>query len=216
MAYMTEAHTAPDTSVGFGLAEMAYLIQLQQTAESRVSASWLRLGDESESQELINAGLSSLIARGMATVSGTKVEFDSRVDVLAYTLAGARRWTQLDLLFNAQGGDTVLQAETDRTTLLFQPRTMMAWFVLPQDPKVPAVAGQSFIVRDHLAKNQDGGVRVRSGLERSSRQLLIRRSSAGWAHAIAMGDVVGAEHIAHSEDELTAALAAFRSADGGK
>jgi hypothetical protein len=150
----------------------------------------------------------------MATVSGTKVEFDSRVDVLAYTLAEARRWTQLDLLLNAQGGDSVLQAETDRTTLLFQPRTMMAWFVLPQDPKVPAVAGQSFIVRDHLAKNQDGGVRVRSGLQRSSRQLLIRRSSAGWAHAIAMGDVVGAEHLAHSEDELTAALAAFRSEDG--
>jgi hypothetical protein len=212
---MTEAQTVADTSVGFGLAEMAYLVQLQRTAGAHASASWLRLDDGSQSQELVNAGLSSLIARGMATVKGTDVQFDSKVDVVAYTLANARRWTQLDLLLNAQSGDTVLHAETDRTTLLFQPRTMMSWFVLPQDPNVSAVAGEGFIVRDHLANNPDGGVRIRSGLNRSSRQLLIRKSPQGWIHATALADVVGAETLVQTEEELAAALAAFRSEGGG-
>lgn len=212
---MTEAQTAVDTSVGFGIAEMAYLVQLQGTAGATASASWLRLDDESENQDVVNAGLSSLIARGMASVRGTDVEFDSRVDVVAYTLANVRRWSQLDLLLNAEAGDTVLHAETDRTTLLFQPRTMMSWFVLPQDPKVSAVAGESFIIRDHLAKNPDGGVRIRTGLNRSSRQLLIRKAPDGWIYATALDDVVGDEILARTEEDLTVALAAFRLEDKG-
>jgi hypothetical protein len=215
MKSMTEAQTAVDTSVGFGTAEMAYLVQLEGTAGARASASWLRLDEESENQEVVNAGLSSLIARGMATVRGTDVVFDSRVDIVAYTLANAERWTQLDLLLNAQSGDTVLHAETDRTALLFQPRTMMSWFILPQDPNISAAAAGSFIIREHLANNPDGGVRIRSGLNRTSRQLLIRKSSDGWIAATALGDVVGEETLARTEEELAAALASFRSEDGG-
>ncbi len=212
---MTEPQTVADTSVGFGRAEMAYLVQLQETAGSLASASWLRLDAESGSQDLISAGLSSLIARGMATVEGTNVEFDRRVDIVAYTLANATRWTQTDLLLNAQSGDSVLQAESDRTTLLFQPRTMLSWFVLPQDPNVSVEAAQSLIVREHLTKNPDGGVRIRSGLNRSPRQLLIRKSPQGWTYAVAQGDLVGAEALAQSQEDLAAALAGFTSGTGG-
>lgn len=211
---MTAEQTETDTSVGFGEAEMAYLLHLQQTAASRASASWLRLSEESENQDLIRAGLSSLIARGMANVNGSEVNFDTRVDIVAYTLANARRWTQLDLLVDAEEGDSVLHAESDRTTLLFQPRTMMSWFALPQDPKLSAEAAEAFIIRDHLNNNPEGGVRVRSGLHRSPRQLLIRKDSHGWVHAIALDDVVGAESLAQTDEELAAALRAFRSEAG--
>ncbi|WP_426987307.1 hypothetical protein [Pseudarthrobacter sp. Y6] len=211
---MTAPQTEADTSVGFGLAEMAYLLHLQPTTGSRASASWLRLSEESENQDLISAGLSSLIARGLATVNGSEVGFDRRVDVAVYTLANALRWTQLDLLLDAEGGDSVLHAESDRTTLILQPRTMMSWFVLPQDPNISAEAAEAFIVRDHLAQNPEGGVRIRSGLHRSPRQLLIRKDNHGWVHAVALDDVVGADTSVQSYEDLTAALAAFR-ADAG-
>jgi hypothetical protein len=214
MMNMTATETPADTSVGFGLAEMAYLVHLQPTPGSRASASWLRLTEESENQELIGAGLSSLIARGLATVNGSAVDFDMRVDVVAYTLANALRWTQLDLLLDAERGDSVLHAESDRTTLIFQPRTMMSWFALPQDPKISAAAAEAFIVREHLGQNPEGGVRIRSGSRPGSRQLLVRKDTKGWVHAVAVDDVVGAETLAESDEDLTAALGMFRSEGG--
>jgi hypothetical protein len=214
MINMTAEQTETDTSVGFGEAEMAYLLHLQATEESRASASWLRLTEESENQDLVRAGLSSLIARGLATVNGSDIDFDMRVDVVAYTLANARRWTQLDLLVDAERADSVLHAESDRTTLIFQPRTMMSWFALPQDPKLSAVAAEAFVIRDHLNRNSGGGVRVRSGLHRSARQLLIRKDTRGWVYAVAVDDVVGPEASAPTDEDLTAALSAFRSDPG--
>ncbi|MBT2594519.1 hypothetical protein [Arthrobacter sp. ISL-72] len=211
MINMTTAQTTVDTSIGFGLAEMAYLLHLQSTAGSQASASWLRLTEESENQEMVRAGLSSLIARGLASVTGSDVEFDERVDVVAYTMANAVRWSQLDLLLDAKGGDSVLHAESDRTKLILQPRTMMSWFALPQDPAISAEAAEAIIVRSHLNQNPGGGVRIRSGLHRSSRQMLVRKEDHGWIHALALDDVVGIEALARSDDDLTAALAAFRA-----
>ncbi|HJW00514.1 MAG TPA: hypothetical protein VJ617_15590 [Arthrobacter sp.] len=211
---MTAEQTETDTSVGFGEAEMAYLLHLQATEGSRASATWLRLSEESGNQDLIRAGLSSLIARGLATVNGSDIGFDMRVDIVAYTLANAQRWTQLDLLVDAEESDSVLHAESDRTALLFQPRTMMSWFALPQDPKISAEAAEAYIVRDHLTKNPDGGVRIRTGLLRGGRQLLIRKDIRGWVHAVALDDVVGDESLAQTDDELTAALSTFRSEAG--
>jgi hypothetical protein len=209
MDSMTEAQTATDTSVGFGVAEMAYLVQLQDTDESRASAAWLRLREESENKQLVSAGLSSLIARRMAAVDGTSVEFDAKVDAVAYTLAHAAKWTQLDLLIDEQRADSVLHAGAGKISLIFQPRTMMSWFVLPQDAHFSREAAESFIVREHLHKYPDGGVKVRSGRIPSSRQLLIRRDTGGWAHAIAQGDLVGPEQRATTSDDLTAVLKAF-------
>jgi len=137
-----------------------------------------------------------------------------RVDIVAYTLANARRWTQLDLLVDAEEGDSVLHAESDRTKLLLQPRTMLSWFTLPQDPTVSAEAAEAYIVRDHLTRNPDGGVRIRSGLLRGGRQLLIRKDNRGYVHAVALDDAVGAETLAQTDDELTATLSAFRSGAG--
>jgi hypothetical protein len=211
MKNMTIAPTTVDTSIGFGLAEMAYLLQLQSTAGSKASASWLRLSEESEDADLVRAGLSSLIARGLASVKGTAVEFDTRVDIVAYTVANAARWTQLDLLLDARAGDSVLHVESDRTALILQPRTMMSWFALPQDPGVSAVEAEAVIIKTHLDQNPGGGVRVRSGLHAGSRQLLVRKADGGWIHAKAVDDVVGPEALAKSGDDLTATLAGFRS-----
>lgn len=212
---MTDAPTAADTSVGFGVAEMAYLVQLQDTQESHASATWLRLTEESGNAQLVSAGLSSLIARGMATVDGTSVTFDPKVDAVAYILAHASRWTQLDLLIDAQRADSVLHAESGQLSLIFQPRTMMSWFVLPQEPRFSNEAAMAFIVRQHLQQYPEGGVKVRTGRLDSPQQLLIRKDPRGWAHAIATGDVVGPEELAGTGDGLADVLKVFRHESGG-
>lgn len=204
--------TVEDNSVGFGFAEMAYILQLQDTASAGRSAVWLRLTDETANPELQRAGLSSLLARGMATVTdGADVSFTQPVDVVAYTVARAERWTQLDLLQSRTLGDTVVQIESDRTQLLFQPRTMQAWFVLPQDRGLSAEAAQSHIVRQHLGAHPSGGVRLRAEGPEGQLELVVRKGTDGWVCAPVDGDVVGPATEPLSDGGLLQWLQSFRS-----
>jgi hypothetical protein len=208
---MASAPNAVDTSLGLGVAEMAYLLQLSDTQAARVSASWLRLDAEAQDPEVVRAGLSSLIARGLATVDGAAVSFDSRLDAVAYTLASAGRWTQVDLLQNAELGDSVLHVETDRTKLLLQPRTMQSWFILPQDREISVEAAESYLVRSHLADHPDGGVRLRTELSAGGRQFLVRKDPNGWVCATAEGDDVAVPTAPLDDDGLLQELTLFRS-----
>jgi hypothetical protein len=204
--------TLEDTSTGFGIAEMAYILQLQDTAAARESADWLRLKDETASPDLIRAGLSSLVARGLAIVNDeSEVTFALPVDVVAYTVANAARWTQIDLLQSAVMGDTVLHIQSDRTKLLFQPRTMQAWFVLPQDPTLTAEAAQSYVIRDHLQNHPDGGVRLKTNGPDRLFELLVRREAEGWVCAAVAGDDVSPATTPLSDEGLRRALVSFRS-----
>lgn len=209
---MSTLNAGEDTSLGFGLAEMAYILQLQDTGAAASSARWLRLDDESADIDMVRAGLSSLVARGLASISqDTAVTFDQRVDVVAYTVAMATRWTQIDLLQNAELGDTVLHLESDKCKLLLQPRTMQAWFALPQDQGVSAEAAESFLVRSHLDAHPTGGTRLRTTGPEGDFQMLVRRDPAGWVCARVAGDDVGQESEPLDEAGLLQALSDFRS-----
>ena len=210
---MTSAPSAVDISLGLGVAEMAYLLQLQDTEAARLSASWLRLSEEARDPEVVRAGLSALIARGLATVDGAAVTFDSRLDAVAYSLSTPARWTQIDLLRSAELGDSVLHIETARTKLLLQPRTMQSWFVLPQDEAISAEAAQAYVIREHLTEHPDGGVRLRSE-PRGGLQLLVRKDEGGWVCATAEDDQVGASTAPLDDDGLLEELVSYRSAKG--
>ena len=212
---MTEVQAVEDISLGFGIADMAYLLQLQNTQASITSAAMLRLGDEAKEAGLARAGLSSLIARGLAKVApDSAVSFDPRIDVVAYTVANAVRWTQLDLLQSAEVGDTVLQIESDKTRLLLQPRTMLTWFAVPQDPVVSPEAAGSYVIAQHLLEHPDGGVRIRTTGPAGSAELLVRRDEDHWVYAPLDGDVVGTQAIAADEAGLTGALRELRATTG--
>ena len=208
---MTSAPGGVDTSLGLGVAEVAYLLQLQDNEAVRASASWLRLDAEAKDPEVVRAGLSSLIARGLAMVDGTAVSFDSRLDAVAYTLASDARWTQIDLLQSAEMGDSVLHVESDKTKLLLQPRTMQSWFILPQDPEITSEAAQSYLVREHLTEHPDGGVRLRTESTTGGRQLLIRKTADGWVCATAEGGEVGPSSPPLDDAGLLQELARYRS-----
>lgn len=204
--------TAEDHSTGFGIAEMAYILQLQDTEAASRSADWLRLHDETANVDLIRAGLSSLVARGMAMANAeSEFSFSLEVDVVAYTVANAARWTQIDLLQSATLGDSVLHIESDRTKLLLQPRTMQAWFALPQDPALSPEAAQSYVVRDHLTNHPDGGARLRTDGPEGQFGLLVRKAPEGWICATVAGDDVGPATAPLSDEGLRRSLRLFRT-----
>jgi hypothetical protein len=142
------------------------------------------------------------------------VSFDPRIDVVAYTVANAVRWTQLDLLQSAEVGDSVLQIESDKTRLLLQPRTMLTWFAVPQDAGVSPEAAGSYVIAQHLLEHPDGGVRIRTTGPAGSAELLVRRDEDHWVYAPLDGDVVGTQAIAADEAALAGALRELRATTG--
>ncbi|RDV09815.1 hypothetical protein DXK94_13000 [Arthrobacter sp. RT-1] len=213
---MTEIRNAEDYSLGFGIADMAYVLQLQDTPASLTSTEQFRLLDESKDAGLVRAGLSSLIARGLAEVGqDSVVTFDPRVDAVAYTVANAVRWTQLDLLRSSELGDSVLHVESDRTRLLFQPRTMLTWFAVPQDSTVSAERAEVFLISEHLREHPDGGVRIRTAGPGGTAELLVRRDEDNWVCASVEGGVVGDQTSVEDEAGLINVLGAVRASSAG-
>jgi hypothetical protein len=214
---MTEVRNAKDYSLGFGIADMAYVLQLQDTPASLISAEQFRLLSESKDAGLVRAGLSSLIARGLAEVGqDSVVTFDPRVDAVAYTVANAVRWTQLDLLRSSELGDSVLHVESDRTRLLFQPRTMLTWFAVPQDSGVTAERAEMFLISEHLREHPDGGVRIRTAGPGGSAELLVRRDKDTWVCASVEEGVVGDQTSVEDEAALVSVLTAVRTSSAGQ
>lgn len=218
---MTEVKDTQDYSLGFGIADLAYVLQLQDTPASVTSAERLRLLPESQDAGLVRAGLSSLIARGLAKVApDSVVTFDPRVDIVAYTLGHAERWTQLDLLKSSDLGDTVLHVESDKTRLLFQPRTMLTWFAVPQDSGVSAEAAETYLISEHLRENPDGGVRIRTEGTAGQGEFVVKRDDGNWVCATVENGVVGDQRSAADEKALLGFLrevrASARRDDDGK
>lgn len=207
---MTETSTLHDTSLGFGIGEIAYLIQLVDSPAAHSSARWFRVEDETKDMAMLRSGVSSLIARGLArpTAQGD-IAFDTKVDLVVYTLAQAHHWTQIDLLQDGNAGDSVLHVESDKTAMLFQPRTMQSWFALPQDPSVTPASAEAYLIREHLAATPDGGVRIRSGVFGSGISLLVRKGVEGWVTARSHGDAVETSVPLHDE-ELEGRIERFR------
>lgn len=115
------------------------------------------------------------------------------------------------LLRSAARGDTVLHMESDRTELLFQPRTVQAWFIMPLDPMLSADAAKSYVVRDHLRNHPEGGARRRTSGPQGQCELVVRKEAKGWVCATVAGDDVGPATVPLSEDGPHRCLVSFRS-----
>lgn len=181
MTTSMESAEASDTAVGFGFAEIAYLIRRFDTDSAKQSAKVLRLEEEVQSDQLCVAGSSSLMGRGFATVTDD-LELEGPAVPTAYALSRAHRWTEISLV-DQQQTDTVVHLESDKVSLLLQPRTLSTWFVFAQDPDVDGADAELSIIEEHVRNHPGGTAFIRVRTISSEDHLLIRPDGAGWAVA---------------------------------
>jgi len=179
MTTTIQQETASDSAVGFGFAEIAYMLKLFGTASATKSAEVLRLEAEVDTERLCVAGGSSLLARGFASI-GEDIELEGPAVAVAYALAKADRWTEVSLI-TAEYTDTVVHVESDNVSLLLQPRTLETWFVFAQDPAVPGAEAELSIIEEHVRNHPEGTAFIRVRTIDGEDHLLIRPDSGGWA-----------------------------------
>ncbi len=181
MTTSTNVNESPDTVVGFGFAEIAYLIRRFDTDAARKSGQVLRLEEEIQSDSICIAGGSSLLGRGFASVEDD-LELKGPAIPTAYALSRAARWTEISLVDGAKT-DTVVHVESDKVSLLMQPRTLSTWFVFAQDPAIEGADAQLSLIEEHTRNHPEGTAFIRVKTISGEDHLLIRPDGLGWAVA---------------------------------
>ena len=210
MTTSIESTEASDTAVGFGFAEIAYMIRMFDTDSAKKSAQVLRLEEEVQSDQLCVAGSSSLMGRGFVTVVDD-LELEGPAVPTAYALSKAYRWTEISLV-DQQKTDTVVHLESDKVSVLLQPRTLSTWFVFAQAPDVEGADAELSIIEEHVRNHPAGTAFIRVRTIASEDHLLIRPDGAGWAVAKVVDPTKDVEEI--TSLDTPALLAHIRATRG--
>ena len=169
----TEAPSMPD-AIGYGFAEMVTLASLQGGDAAVLSAEALRVDGYLNNTDMVSAGASSLVARGLA-----KAESDGLLSVsgptaaVAALLSSASRRMEISLL-TAEGGDSVIGMEGGDINLLFQPRAYFTWWAMAQRPDVTAAEANFMVIKQHLRDNPRGGATLRRREDPKGQTLYVK------------------------------------------
>lgn len=174
----TEATAIPD-AIGFGFAEITTLASLRGGEAAALSAEALRVGGYLSDTDMVSAGASSLVARGLA-----KAESDGLLSVagptaaVAAVLSSASRRMEISLL-TADGGDSVICMESEDIHLLFQPRAYFTWWAMAQRPDVSAAEANFLVIKQHLHTHPQGGATLRRREDPTGQTLYVKKGTDG-------------------------------------
>jgi hypothetical protein len=169
----TEATAIPD-AIGYGFAEIATLASLRGGDAAVLSAEVLRVENYLEDTDMLSAGASSLVARGLA-----KAESDGLLSVsgptaaVAAVLSAASRRMEISLL-TAEGGDSVICMESGDIHLMFQPRAYFTWWAMAQRPDVTAADANLMVIKQHLRSHPEGGATLRRREDPTGQTLYVK------------------------------------------
>lgn len=178
----TNVEAPASSSAGFGYGELAYILRSFDTPASVRSAEVLRMQEETANDALCLAGASSLLAHGYASYSdGT--EFEVPAAPVAYALANATIWSQLELMA-ADSNDTVVHVESDAVSMLLQPRMLMSWFAFAQSPDLDGSEAVLDVLEEHTRQHPEGTALLRTFNLEQEKHLLIRRDGDTWTTGV--------------------------------
>lgn len=179
MTEHTESQTQPDT-IGYGFAEIATLAAMVPSDATTASAEALRVSEYVGNPDMVAAGASSLVARGLATVeTGGDIAVSGPTAAVAAALSSATRRMEISLI-TEELTDSVIGIESPDLHLLFQPRAYLTWWAMAQRPGLSGAEADFFIVREHLRIHPRGGATVRRREDASGRTLYIKNGNGSW------------------------------------
>jgi hypothetical protein len=174
----TEATAIPD-AIGYGFAEIAALASLRGGDAAVLSAQALRVESYLGDTNMVSAGASSLVARGLATAENDGLlSVAGPTAAIAAVLSSASRRMEISLL-TAEEGDSVICMESEDIHLLFQPRAYFTWWAMAQRPDVTAAEANLMVIREHLRSNPQGGATIRRREEPTGQTLYVKNSGDG-------------------------------------
>jgi len=166
--------------IGFGVGEIAYLLNVFDGPARDRSVTVFRAGEMVDDVTLSTAGASSLLARDMAAVDDEgRLGVTGVAAAVAAALGQATRWTEVSLLA-AEAMDNVLLVEAPGVALMLQPRVLGTWFVFAQDPAITPAEATLRLVRQHVQDNPGGSAYFVFKTLTTENHLLVRSEGGTW------------------------------------
>ncbi|MDQ0755432.1 hypothetical protein [Arthrobacter sp. B3I4] len=170
--------------IGFGVGELAYLLNVFEGPARDRSVSVFRAGDLVEDSTLNTAGASSLLARDLAVVTDDdELGVKGVAAAVATALGQATRWTEMSLLTEGSM-DNVVLLEAPEVSLMLQPRALGTWFAFAQDPTIGSAEATLRVLRQHVEDHPGGTAYLVFKTLQDEKHLLIRRDGASWATGV--------------------------------
>lgn len=170
--------------IGFGVGELAYLLNVFEGPARDRSVSVFRAEELVEDSTLNTAGASSLLARDLAVVSDDdQLGVKGVAAAVATALGHATHWTEISLL-TGDSMDNVLLLEAPEVSLMLQPRALGTWFAFAQDPGIGSPEAIVRVLRQHIDEHPGGTAYLVFKTLQDEKHLLVRRDGHSWATGV--------------------------------
>ncbi len=170
--------------IGFGVGELAYLLNVFEGPGRDRSVSVFRAEELVEDSTLNTAGASSLLARDLAVVGDdNELGVKGVAAAVATALGHATRWTELSLL-TEESMDNVVLLEAPEVSLMLQPRALGTWFAFAQDPTIGSAEATLRVLRQHVDEHPGGTAYLVFKTLQDEKHLLIRRDGDSWTTGV--------------------------------
>ena len=170
--------------IGFGVGELAYLLNVFEGPARDRSVSVFRAEELVEDSTLNTAGASSLLARDLAVVGDDgELGVKGVAAAVATALGQATRWTEMSLL-TEDSMDNVVLLEAPEVSLMLQPRALGTWFAFAQDPTISSAEATLRVLRQHVDEHPGGTAYLVFKTLQDEKHLLIRRDGDSWATGV--------------------------------
>jgi hypothetical protein len=170
--------------IGFGVGELAYLLNVFEGPARDRSVSVFRAEELVEDSTLNTAGASSLLARDLALVGDDdELGVKGVAAAVATAMGHAARWTEMSLL-TEDSMDNVVLLEAPEVSLMLQPRALGTWFAFAQDPTISSAEAILRVLRQHVDEHPGGTAYLVFKTLQDEKHLLIRRDGDSWATGV--------------------------------
>lgn len=164
--------------VGFGIAEIAFLLSLGKGGAADKARETLKVGPELATEQFTAAGASSLLARGLVRVEGEAVVPNAAAEYLAYAFAAGQRWTEVGL-FGAEKMEFALYFQAPGVSVLLQPSVLSTWFAVVKGPEASDADMLKQIIDANVLQQPEGAVYLGSATLSEERNFFVRRADGG-------------------------------------
>jgi hypothetical protein len=194
---------------GFGIAEIQYMLSRFQNQAAAVGAAILQAEYPAENKDMLLAGASSLLARGLLVAEdGESMSPTGLAAAALYALGNSTRWVSVAFSSDGQGAGVVYFLSGE-LTLMLQGRGLGGWFASAQQADADLAASWLEMARIFSQENENSTI-IFTGTDDGNdlNNVALRTRVGGWEAATGNG----AEHTVQipgilSDSDVRALLA---------
>ncbi|WP_104086603.1 hypothetical protein [Arthrobacter sp. GMC3] len=180
--------TEDESMGGFGIAEIQYMLSRFQNKSAGVSAATLQAQYPAENKDMLLAGASSLLARGLLVAEdGETMSPKGLAAAALYALGNSTRWVSIAFTSAGQGAGVVYFLNSE-VNLMMQGRGLGGWYASAQQADADLAASWLEMAQLFAHDNESAAIIFTSTDEDGNlSNVALRTGSAGWEAATGTG-----------------------------